>query len=1055
MNPMINIPLASFTLPWLGLALAGGLAAAPKDGAALDFTLEKPGFVTLAIEDANGQRVRNLMAAQWREAGPQRERWDGLSDAGEPLAPGRYHWKGITRDAITAHFEATFNSPGNPPWNTAKIAAQRYVRASGDGGWLSDHERPVCAFADDAHIYFGAEIAEAGHAIMELDPQGRKSWGTLWLGLSGASAIASRAGVLYVAGEKGWMKDSLAVHRLDARTHLLLPNPAGSEVPPSETAFIKVSSANFAEIKGMVVTSQWIVLALADRNRLACFDLSSGKFLKDIALPGAGAIVPTRDGGLLAISNTKVVRLDLTTGHSQTLIDGPLTKPLGLAVSATGNILVSDCGAADPCVKTFSPDGQPLGRIGTPGGRREGRFDPQAMTDPRALTVDAKDQVWVGEYSYLPKRISVWTLDGKLVRDWMGPPFYGGGGALDPQNPARAFYKGMAFEVAPWPEPSTLKAILFRPEDHQDLPYPTLTQTRVNGVNREHEFYAKLPQAPVYRGKRLYLLNDEGYGVEAILIGEVVADHLVPRVVFGSVKVLRNAWLTRHPEYVNSLAAGAAGVFLWQDLNGDGTAEPAEVQIEPTWKFGALWAMRAWPALNLYAQAADGTRIMEVAPLAASGDLRYQLALARPIPVPAEWVKRGITALAPDLQGNLIVNLGGGGQQGDKANPLVSLSPNGKINWSYPNPYPGNWHNSPRPQPGDIQHTLNVEGVAALGGAIGNVFQLNGNKGVRYLFTTDGLFISQLYGDMRGSPAFKNCNEVSSGLRVDGYSLEDECFSGWFGMTPDRRVLQVVGKDSSNIMQVRGLETLQRLSGGTLNLTHAAVAGKAAKAFAAPPLTTIQLSGIPTGWEELGKHPLSEEVPHASFALGYQASGLRLVMTLAQAKAFANAGDDPKTLFKTGDAVDLLLAAAPAAPLSRTTAAPGDLRIVFSLWKGKPVAVRYRFVVPNSDAAHHAKFASPTGVAVVDEVSLLPTVDVRIETAAGGWRLTANIPWKELGLDQAPTASLRGDVGLILADPSGTRSVARHYYFDRGSQVVSDLPSEVRVNPAKWGEIRF
>lgn len=92
------------------------------------------------------------------------------------------------------------------------------------------------------------------------------------------------------------------------------------------------------------------------------------------------------------------------------------------------------------------------------------------MSHPRAIAVDANAQVWVGEYSFLPKRISVWTMNGKLVRDWTGPSYYGGGGALDPENSSRAFYKGMEFSVAPWPEESKLRTILFRPEDHLDLP---------------------------------------------------------------------------------------------------------------------------------------------------------------------------------------------------------------------------------------------------------------------------------------------------------------------------------------------------------------------------------------------------------------------------------------------------------------------------------------------------------------------------------------------------------------------------------------------------------
>ena len=31
----------------------------------------------------------------------------------------------------------------------------------------------------------------------------------------------------------------------------------------------------------------------------------------------------------------------------------------------------------------------------------------------------------------------------------------------------------------------------------------------------------------------------------------------------------------------------------------------------------------------------------------------------------------------------------------------------------------------------------------------------------------------------------------------------------------------------------------------------------------------------------------------------------------------------------------------------------------------------------------------------------------------------------------------------------------RAYYFDPGSQEVSDIPSETRVNPSAWGTLEF
>lgn len=1018
---------------------------AAEAGVQVQLQLPKAGFVTVAIDDANGKRVRNLIAEKWLEAGSQSVKWNGLDDAGEPLPPGNYRWKGLMHAGVTSEFEGAFNSPGTPPWLTAEIPGQYYVRASGAGGWLSDHGRPITAHSDGQHIYFGSNIAEAGHSIMQLDQEGNKTWGTLWLGLSGANAIFKKNDILYVAGEKGWMRDSLAVHRLDGTSHRVLNKPADTELPRGETAFIKVKSADFAGIKGMVVTDDYVVLSLGDKNRLALFDVNSGKYVRDVPLPAAGAITKPEGDTLLAVSGQTVVRINVKNGTSQVLIKTGLVEPAGLAVSSQGNILVSDIAESEQRIKIFSASGTPQRAIGTSGGRVEGPFDPARFNVPRALAVDAKDQVWIGEDSNLPKRISVWTLSGKLVREWFGPPGYGGGGTLDPMDSTRGFYNGMMFEVAPWPKASTLKAVLFDPNQHPDLPH-----TWRKGYEEG------LPEAAVYRGNQLYLMHDQGYGVKKILIGEVTQGRFMPRVIFGSLKELIQSWQELHPDYIESITTPESkhsGVFLWQDVNGDGKADPSEVQIQPEWRFGAMWAMRSWPSLNLYARSADRNEIMVLAPEPRTDKLSYDLKAAQSIPLPPEVRQRGLIALSPDLAGNILVNVGTQKQQGDPANMFYSIAPDGRINWTYPNPFPANWHNSPRLKLGDIQHTLNVEGIVALDGDRGSVFQLNGNKGARFLLTTDGLFVSQIYGDMRNAPVMSSVQKVTRGLRMDTYSLSDECFLGWLGKSAGE-IYQVVGKDSSNVMKVRGLDTLQRLQGGHLQLTTAAQKILTSELEPAP-IEAVIIGGIGKGWEDAQAYKLLDADPSAKFAIGYSGGGMTLNMTVENTSPFANAGEDPKTLFKTGNAVDFRFSIAEKANPARTSPVPGDMRFIFSTLQDKPVAVRYRFVVPNTPQDAKSIFASPVGSVEVDDVDIVTEAKVRIEQTSTGWRLWAYLPWRSLGFDKAPTGEFQGDVGLILSDPEGTRAVARHYYFDRGSQVVSDLPGEVRVDPSEWGTISF
>jgi hypothetical protein len=69
------------------------------------------------------------------------------------------------------------------------------------------------------------------------------------------------------------------------------------------------------------------------------------------------------------------------------------------------------------------------------------------MNNPNGLAVDSQGRVWVAEADDHPRRVSVWSPDGGLVRAFYGPTEYGGGGTLDPQDRTRFFYKGLEFAL--------------------------------------------------------------------------------------------------------------------------------------------------------------------------------------------------------------------------------------------------------------------------------------------------------------------------------------------------------------------------------------------------------------------------------------------------------------------------------------------------------------------------------------------------------------------------------------------------------------------------------
>ena len=74
----------------------------------VEFVLPDRGWTRLEVLDVSGRRVRTL-AAEFREAGPHRVRWDGRDEGGRSVAGGVY-WvrlehggESLVRKAVRLH----------------------------------------------------------------------------------------------------------------------------------------------------------------------------------------------------------------------------------------------------------------------------------------------------------------------------------------------------------------------------------------------------------------------------------------------------------------------------------------------------------------------------------------------------------------------------------------------------------------------------------------------------------------------------------------------------------------------------------------------------------------------------------------------------------------------------------------------------------------------------------------------------------------------------------------------------------------------------------------
>ena len=69
--------------------------------------------------------------------------------------------------------------------------------------------------------------------------------------------------------------------------------------------------------------------------------------------------------------------------------------------------------------------------------------------------------------------------------------------------------------------------------------------------------------------------------------------------------------------------------------------------------------------------------------------------------------------------------------------------------------------------------------------------------------------------------------------------------------------------------------------------------------------------------------------------------------------------------------------------------------------------------------------------------------------------VTGAVPLAALGIGLKPGLTLRGDVGVTHADPTGGRTKLRTHWANQQTGLVDDIVFELQVSPQNWGEIVF
>ena len=831
-------------------------------------------------------------------------------------------------------------------------------------------------------------------------------------------------------------------------------------------------------LTGLAIHNGLLACSLPKQNELLLIDAKAGKLLGAVSLDDPRGLAFDGQGRLLALTGKQLhrYRLPATIGNelpaSEVLVATGLEDPQHVAPDAEGNLYVSDRGNSHQ-VKVFDPGGKPFGVIGAPGAPKAGPYDPLHMNNPNGLTIDCQGRLWVAETDFQPKRVSVWTRDGRLVRAFYGPAEYGGGGKLDPRDKTRFYYHGMEFHLDWERGIDKLARVFFRPgpgelgfPDGQHLdgqPETPIYRATGSGVLR---YFTNCYNSNPTNGASMTMLwlDRRGIAVPVAALGRANDWNLLKTAAFkprlpAGVELRNGAWSTDL-------------LFAWSDSNGDGLVQPEEVTFIKA-QSGGVTVM---PDLSIAVARVDGRAVRDLPQrFTAAGAPVYDLAAAETLVEGAQ----GPTSTGGD---QVLCDASGWTIHTVAPKPFAPQSLGGvyrgQPRWSYPDLWPGLHasHESPLPdRPGEVIGTTRLLGglIVPQGSDCGPLWAINGNQGNIYLFTADGLFVAELFHDIRRGRSWA-MPAAQRGMRLNDLTLHDENFWPSITATADGEIYLVDGGRTS-LVRVEGLERVHRLGETSLrvspqdlkNAEEYLVQGERQRQREqGRPTLRVPLRKVApavdgklddwagAAWATVDKRGVaayfdSRSKPYDVTAAVSVAGGrLYAAFRTGDPKLLVNSGETPLAPFKNGGGLDVMLGADPHAADARQTAAPGDVRLLVTTVRGKPRALVYRPVVPGTKEP--VPFSSPWRTITIDRVE---DVSAQLQFAAAEGDYEFSIPLAVLGLKPAPGQAIRADLGILRGN--GFETLQRVYWSNKATGITSDVPSEAMLAPGLWGRWIF